>query len=106
MVGPFGMRPYARAPGQGKGFGPGRIGASLTTFEPIISGGLVMDYIFCARNTSGGAFGTNPGSTKFLEIPAAASSHKPDMAIARSDWFRKVIAIAETGKDPLGRPLG
>lgn len=65
-----------------------------------------MDYIFCARNTSGGAFGTNPGPTKFLEIPAIASSHKPDMAIARSDWFRKVIDIARTGTDPLGRPTG
>jgi esterase/lipase superfamily enzyme len=65
-----------------------------------------MDYIFCARNTTGGGFGTNSGPTKFLEIPATASSHKPDMAIARSDWFRKVIAISETGKDALGRPVG
>jgi pimeloyl-ACP methyl ester carboxylesterase len=65
-----------------------------------------MDYIFCARNTSAGVFGTNPGPTKFLEVPDGASSHTPAMAIARRDWFRKVIAIAETGHDTLGRPVG
>lgn len=65
-----------------------------------------MDYIFCARNTTQGKFGSNPGPTKFLEVPANAASHKPDMAISRTDWFRKVIEIARTGTDPRGRPVG
>ncbi len=65
-----------------------------------------MDYVFSARNTSNGQFGTDPGPTKFLEIPANANIHQPDMAIARTDWFRKVIALAETGRDAQGRPLG
>lgn len=65
-----------------------------------------MDYIFCARNVTQGRFGTNAGQTKFLEVPPAAASHKPDMAISRSDWFRKVIDIARTGTDAMGRPVG
>lgn len=65
-----------------------------------------MDYIFTARNISGGAFGSNPGATKFLEVPPSAGVHKPAMAIARTDWIRKVIGIAKTGTDPQGRPLG
>lgn len=65
-----------------------------------------MDYIFCARNTTQGAFGSNPGQTKFLEVPPTATAHSPDMAISRPDWFRKVIDIARTGTDALGRPLG
>ena len=65
-----------------------------------------MDYILCARNTTAGAFGTNPGPTKFLEIPDNATQHSPDMAIPRAAWFRKVIDIAKTGTDPLGRPVG
>jgi pimeloyl-ACP methyl ester carboxylesterase len=65
-----------------------------------------MDYIFAARNVSGQAFGSNPGTTKFLEIPAAATVHRPAMAIPRTDWIRKVIEIARTGEDPQGRPRG
>lgn len=65
-----------------------------------------MDYIFCARNVTGGQFGTNPGQTKFLEVPANAARHKPDMAISRTDWFRKVTEIAKTGIGPQGLPMG
>jgi esterase/lipase superfamily enzyme len=65
-----------------------------------------MDYIFCARNTSRGSFGTNPGPTRFLEVPASATAHHPGMAIPRADWFRKVVARAENGRDPQGRPKG
>lgn len=65
-----------------------------------------MDYIFTARNTKDGAFGTNPGPTKFLAVPKTAKSHTPDMAISRPDWFRKVREIAETGRSPQGHPEG
>jgi esterase/lipase superfamily enzyme len=65
-----------------------------------------MDYIFSARNTTQGAFGSNPGQTKFLEVPNTATSHTPAMAISRPEWFRKVIDAARSGTDALGRPLG
>ncbi len=65
-----------------------------------------MDYIFCARNTTQGKFGSNPGQTKFLEVPPAASKHSPDMAISRPDWFKKVIEIAKTGTSATGKPVG
>ncbi len=65
-----------------------------------------MDYVFTARNISDGAFGSNPGATKFLEVPAGAAVHTPDMAINRTDWIRKVIDLAKTGVDHQGRPLG
>jgi pimeloyl-ACP methyl ester carboxylesterase len=65
-----------------------------------------MEYIFTARNTTNGTFGVNPGPTKFLEVPPNAIRHRPDMAIPRSDWFRKVQALAETGVNAQGRPTG
>jgi esterase/lipase superfamily enzyme len=65
-----------------------------------------MDYIFCSRNTTQGKFGSNPGQTRFLEVPASAGSHAPGMAISRPDWFRKVIEIAKTGTSPTGKPVG
>ncbi len=65
-----------------------------------------MDYIFCARNVTNGEFGSNPGVTKFLEVPENARQHKPGMAIAKSAWFDKVMAIAETGRTPQGNPMG
>jgi esterase/lipase superfamily enzyme len=65
-----------------------------------------MDYIFTARNIKDGDFGTDPGPTRFLEIPANAKAHTPAMAISRPDWFRKVRDLAETARSPQGRPLG
>ncbi|MCX7286914.1 MAG: alpha/beta hydrolase [Rhodobacterales bacterium] len=65
-----------------------------------------MDFIFSARNTLNDAFGTRPGPTKFLEVPPTAREHRPDMAMSRPDWFRKVLALAETGRDARGKPVG
>lgn len=65
-----------------------------------------MDHIFCARNVTGGGFGANPGVTRFLEVPAIAASHQPDMAIPRTAWFQKVVALAETGQNAQGNPVG
>ncbi len=65
-----------------------------------------MDYIFCARNVTGGQFGSNPGPTKFLEVPENARQHQPDMTIPKSAWFDKVAAIAEVSRTPQGHPMG
>lgn len=65
-----------------------------------------MDYIFCARNVTGGQFGSDPDTTRFLEVPQSARLHKPDMAISKSDWVRKVIAIAETRRTAEDKPVG
>jgi esterase/lipase superfamily enzyme len=65
-----------------------------------------MDYIFCARNATAGEFGSNPGPTKFLEVPETAAQHQPGMAIAKSAWFDKVAAIGETGVTPQGKRKG
>ena len=65
-----------------------------------------MDYIFCARNVTGGQFGSNPGATKFLAVPENARLHLPGMAVAKSAWFDKVAAIADTGRTPQGKRKG
>ena len=65
-----------------------------------------MDYIFCARNVTGGGFGSNPGPTKFLEVPDAAAVHTPAMAIQKSSWFDTVAALAETGRTARGKRMG
>ncbi len=66
-----------------------------------------MDYLFCARNTSAGAFGSEPGPTKYLEIAENAAGVSPANAIPRRAWFDKVVAEAEVRKDPAtGRAIG
>jgi esterase/lipase superfamily enzyme len=65
-----------------------------------------MDYVFVARNVSKGAFGSNPAKSKFLEVPPNAKVHTPVMEISRTDWIKKVVAIAETGKTAQGKPEG
>jgi esterase/lipase superfamily enzyme len=65
-----------------------------------------MDYIFCARNTRAGAFGTDPGPTKYLEVPPGAAGPNPSHAITRRAWFDNVIAAATTSRTPGGHPVG
>ncbi len=65
-----------------------------------------MDYIFCTRGISAGAFVPRPGPTKFLEIPPGAMTLTPAMAIPRRDWFDRVVALAETRRSPKGTPYG
>jgi esterase/lipase superfamily enzyme len=65
-----------------------------------------VDHIFCARNTTGGQFGSNPGPTKFLAVPANATHHTPAMAISKSAWFASVAAEAETDRTPQGAAMG
>ncbi|NJM82000.1 MAG: alpha/beta hydrolase [Tabrizicola sp.] len=65
-----------------------------------------MDYVFCSRNVVQGKFGSNPGPTRYLEVPANAGNLSPDMTIPRRDWFDRVMAIAETRRTPQNRPVG
>ncbi len=66
-----------------------------------------MDYIFCARNTKAQGFGTDPGTTQFLEVPAAATRHQPGHRIAVSKWLARVAGEATSGINPLnGKPVG
>ena len=66
-----------------------------------------MDYIFCARNIRGGAFGDDPGATRYLEVPAAALIPNPGHGITRRDWFDRVTAEAEVQTNPVsGKPVG
>ncbi|MGB7268593.1 MAG: alpha/beta hydrolase [Albidovulum sp.] len=59
-----------------------------------------MDYVFCARNIRNGAFGNEPGSTKFLEIPGNVNRVNPDQAIARRAWLDRVMALAKVRDNP------
>lgn len=68
--------------------------------------GEVMDYIFCTRAVSSGAFVPRPGPTKFLEVAPGSVTLSPDMAIPRRDWFDRVVALAETHRSPQGTPFG
>ncbi len=65
-----------------------------------------MDYMFSARGLQAGKFGSNPGPTKYLEIPANVKNPSPGHAISRRDWFDRVIAEGETGKNAAGKPVG
>ncbi|MGL5010789.1 MAG: alpha/beta hydrolase [Paracoccaceae bacterium] len=65
-----------------------------------------MDYIFAARNVKSGAFGSNPGPTKYLAVPPGVTDPTPAHAIARTDWIRAVIAEAKTGVTVQGMPVG
>ncbi|MFO1202126.1 MAG: alpha/beta hydrolase [Tabrizicola sp.] len=65
-----------------------------------------MDYIFTARNISKGAFGSNPGKSKFLEVPKTAAVHTPEMEISRPSWIAKVLAEAESGRNAQNKPMG
>lgn len=66
-----------------------------------------MDFVFCARNIRNGAFGTDPGTTRFLAVPETAPAHTPDHAITRRQWFDAVLAAAKSGTNPAtGRDTG
>ena len=65
-----------------------------------------MDYVFCARNTQAGSFGTDPGPTKYLEIPPSHTQPSPTHAVQRRGWFDRVTAEAEVRRNPHGQPVG
>ncbi len=59
-----------------------------------------MDFIFCARNTVSGSFGDDPGTTRFLAVPATATAHTPGHSVTRRQWFDAVLAGAKSGVNP------
>jgi esterase/lipase superfamily enzyme len=65
-----------------------------------------MDYIFCSRNTQAGAFGFDPGPTKYLEIPSAVARPSPAYAVPRRIWFDRVMAESEMRRNAQGQPIG
>ncbi|MCU0802639.1 MAG: alpha/beta hydrolase [Rhodobacteraceae bacterium] len=65
-----------------------------------------MDYIFAARNLTSGTFGSNPGPTRFLEVPANAAAPTPAHTITKRDWFDRVIHEAKHDPTAPGRPVG
>lgn len=68
----------------------------------------MTDYVISVRNTRRGEFGTEPGPTKFLAVPANKTHGTPDDAIARGAWVDRVLEVAQCGyEDPVThRPMG
>ncbi len=67
----------------------------------------MTDYVISVRNIRRGAFGSEPGTTRFLEIPADADAPHPDHGIGRTHWVELVMDLARTGPDPAtGRDCG
>jgi pimeloyl-ACP methyl ester carboxylesterase len=72
----------------------------------IFMKGFAMDYVFVARNLASGSFGSNPGPTRFLQVPPAATDLHPNQAITKRDWFDHVIHDAKHDPNAPGRPFG
>lgn len=78
----------------------------MLSFAHYPTKGFAMDYILSARNLTSGAFGTNPGPTRFLEVPANTALPTPAHGITRRDWFDRVIHQAKHDPNAPGRPVG
>jgi pimeloyl-ACP methyl ester carboxylesterase len=65
-----------------------------------------MDYVFSARNVRSGAFGSEAGTTKYLEIPPNIKDPKPSHAIGLRDWFARVMEDGKTGENAHGKAVG
>jgi pimeloyl-ACP methyl ester carboxylesterase len=67
----------------------------------------MTDYVISVRNIRRGVFGSEPGTTRFLEIPADTEAPHPDHGIGRTHWVERVMDLARTGPDPAtGRDCG
>ncbi|MEP5759175.1 MAG: alpha/beta hydrolase [Litoreibacter sp.] len=56
-----------------------------------------MDYVFCVRSISKGAFTGEPGATHFLEVPGNTKLVNPSHKIAKTKWVAKVLEMAKRG---------
>lgn len=66
----------------------------------------MTDYVVCVRNLSKGAFGNEPGPTRFLRVPADTLP-APSQSTRRMTWVNEVLENAKTGTNPhTGRPVG
>lgn len=59
----------------------------------------MAEFILSARNVRQGAFGANPGPTRFLSVPGNRNPD-PQQAIKRKVWVDAVLAAGHTGQDP------
>lgn len=57
-------------------------------------------YMISVRNVSKGEFGSEPGKTRFLEVPTNRNP-KPEHEISRASFVDAVMAGATTGVDPV-----
>ncbi|SLN19363.1 hypothetical protein TRL7639_00428 [Falsiruegeria litorea R37] len=56
-----------------------------------------MDYVFSVRSTSKGEFGNEPGASRFLEVPDAATDLNPSQKISKTAWINKILELAKSG---------
>jgi len=65
------------------------------------------EFVISVRNTKKGKFGTEPGPTKFLVVPANQKDTDPEQQMARGKWVDTVLQEAKTGESAVtGKPLG
>lgn len=65
------------------------------------------EFVISVRNTKKGEFGTEPGPTKFLVVPANQKDTKLEQQMARGKWVDAVLQEAKTGESTVtGKPLG
>jgi esterase/lipase superfamily enzyme len=60
-----------------------------------------MDYVFTSRGIVRGAFGSDPGPTRFLTVPANAADTRPGHGITRRAFFDRIVAEAGPTGDVL-----
>jgi len=65
------------------------------------------DYVFTVRRARSDGFGSEPGPTRFLEVPDAAERPLPAHRIRKSDWIRRVLEVAAGRTNPVtGEAVG
>lgn len=62
--------------------------------------------ISCRSAEKNGTFGSEPGSTLFLNVPPKATKLEPTQIIPRDRWRRGVAAAAAGAEDPVSGMLG
>ncbi|HNP37243.1 MAG TPA: alpha/beta fold hydrolase [Woeseiaceae bacterium] len=60
----------------------------------------MADYLISVRNLKRGEFGENPGTTRFLLVPAGENP-APGQAIGQKTWVEGLLKRARTTTDPL-----
>lgn len=56
-------------------------------------------YVMSTRNIKAGEFGSEPGPTRYLRVPAKRKQPHPDDALKATDWFAEVRQKATWGVD-------
>jgi esterase/lipase superfamily enzyme len=74
----------------------------------MVQGGMIMgEYVISVRNVTKGEFGSEPGPTRFLVVPANKNDTALDQQVARSKWVDAVLQEAQSrNSETTGRPLG